>query len=1555
MPKEISTRKPNRQEQKPTHPVKSPEPSSEFSLAADPLAGLESPQKKASSGTIDQHAGMIDFVSGSGRGGTPLVGQSMHYLQRTYGNRHMQQVMAKLGSNDTGSGSPISPTQAAIQGQPELETTLPKNDLPSTPLGAAIPQAGLQGTGPKEPAAKNAPSNGSQSLKNVPAKMGTLLPKQALTGIIPPTTNLPIGNKTGFGNLLGAIGQGISGVSGKIGNFLKPPRSAAGNLIGGVSSGIKSAMNRIGGLLGKPKSVAGGLIGNLGKNVLGGLGNFTGKLGNLLGKPKSQAGKLISGISGGISGGIKSAMNRIGGLLGKPKRTAGGMLGKLSKGMGQALGSMAGKLGQLLKPKRGGIGSAPQAVRAVMSRTNSLLKGQAAGGAKIGNNGKNQPGGNLGQTSIGIAATGGTAFSGGNLTKPNTFPAGPIGMGVNAGSGKPGVKTGGQAVPQGKLGGAGASGKAEDVFGALTSASPSDLAAGYPNLGAQTGQALAGELGKITNEIPALPIALGGIGGKVPKPSDHINNKTADEIGNGITSPDLPKEQAAPHQNLFPKPSGTPAVEQAQNQEQGIAAISNISTHDSGINTNAGMRPKVDTSGKADPARALHQKAEGLTQVSQRAQETQNIIGANPGEERIQPQGLAELAPLKMDAKNGKGLATKPSKEMLDYANMAIPANVRQEADARLKPIIDNSLAKSRQDVFSAAQQRDSQKKTAIESAQAQVESKTALSELEQKQQINQARNEVAQTKAQGLKESQNLLGGFNKEAGDQENQVTGQVRQRIQQDEQKAAEELNKGEKQAQAEQKQAEKEAFDKKLEAARQPEKKSWWQKAWSSVKNAVKSAAQAIDGIFQKVRQKIKGILDKAKQAALKLVESGRNWISSKMDQFRNWIKNKVNQYLGQLLPQLASKINNAIEKLVEKATSAVNKVASNLKKAVTSIADGLSKILDKVLNTFQNVVRTAVEVAGAIVTGDFAQAARIVFEAALKSLGIPVETVMGFISNAGSAISQIFKDPIGFLKQLLSAVKGGFLRFKDNILTHLKKGLMTWLFSALAGAGIEIPQKFDMKGIFGLVLQVLGITFDKIKAMIIKVVGEKNVERVEKVWNFFKELMTNGIGGLWTKAEEYLGGLKDKVIGEIRDWVVTTVIQKAIVKLITMFNPAGAIINAIQGIYNFVMFLVEQAKPLVNFVGQVLNSVGSIAKGAIGSAKGMIEKALGSAVPILIGFLARLIGLGGIGEKVKGIITKIQTWVSMQITKMIDKVAGTVKGLFGKGKDKESVKQPEGKALKGSTQAGLNALKNEEQKYAKNGKIGHEDAIKVAVAVKNKFPIFQSITVVDGNDSWDYNYTIQRTVFDNKETEKIENIDLGKAKSKFGDTIFSRKDLQDHLGLEERTTQKRLEAWIKQGLAFKIGAETGRGVKYSFEEDDPQEVKQVKSEIRDKLKSPLLKPGPNARKSTTASDPDRVTASDQREVDRIGNEYGCHHCTSKGDSGKTEGWVGDHMPPTELIRAGKTNKSLNRLLLEAGFPTTLNNQVLYPQCLDHSRSQGGTITAILLKLKKIERI
>lgn len=274
-------------------------------------------------------------------------------------------------------------------------------------------------------------------------------------------------------------------------------------------------------------------------------------------------------------------------------------------------------------------------------------------------------------------------------------------------------------------------------------------------------------------------------------------------------------------------------------------------------------------------------------------------------------------------------------------------------------------------------------------------------------------------------------------------------------------------------------------------------------------------------------------------------------------------------------------------------------------------------------------------------------------------------LMGILRKGAETIELILNDPMQFLSNLIAAIKAGFNQFVGNIWTHLKAGFMKWLFGALASAGIEIPSDLSIVSILKLVLGVLGITYASMRAKAVKLIGPTAVTIIEKVIEYVVVLIQGGPAALWEKIKEDLSNLKEMVIGAIQDWIVSTIVKKAVAKIVTMFNPAGAIIQAIMMIVSVVQFVIERASQIMDFVEAVINSIHAIATGAIGGAASWIERSLANMIPLLIGFLAALIGLGGLAAKIKGFILKVQSKVDKAIDKALKKIIDVVKKLFGK--------------------------------------------------------------------------------------------------------------------------------------------------------------------------------------------------------------------------------------------------------------------------------------------------
>jgi hypothetical protein len=323
-----------------------------------------------------------------------------------------------------------------------------------------------------------------------------------------------------------------------------------------------------------------------------------------------------------------------------------------------------------------------------------------------------------------------------------------------------------------------------------------------------------------------------------------------------------------------------------------------------------------------------------------------------------------------------------------------------------------------------------------------------------------------------------------------------------------------------------------------------------------------------------------------------------------------------------------------------------------------------------------------------------------FEAAVRVAG--GDKLLNLLKRAGSAMGNIISDPGKFLRSLIAGVKGGFERFAQNIGSHLQRGLKEWLFGQLGKTNLQLPQSFDAAGIFSLVMQVLGLTKDRIREKLVKLVGAREVQVIEGAWKGLTTLMQKGVGGMWEEIKEHLSDLKDVVLDEIKGWVITRVVQAAVIKIISMFNPASGLVAVLDMVWKVIQFVMERMSQLTALGTAVMDSMAAIASGNVGGVISKIEDVLSRGMSVVIGLLANLVGLGGIGTKIRDIMTKVRTKVEGALDKVIKKIADKVKAglkrITGGGSDKGAQQPAPGTP---ATQPG-SALRPVEKSFSMKG-------------------------------------------------------------------------------------------------------------------------------------------------------------------------------------------------------------------------------------------------------------
>ncbi|MFJ8579958.1 hypothetical protein [Micromonospora sp. NPDC093277] len=349
-------------------------------------------------------------------------------------------------------------------------------------------------------------------------------------------------------------------------------------------------------------------------------------------------------------------------------------------------------------------------------------------------------------------------------------------------------------------------------------------------------------------------------------------------------------------------------------------------------------------------------------------------------------------------------------------------------------------------------------------------------------------------------------------------------------------------------------------------------------------------------------------------------------------------------------EFAGKFDELTEQVNNKGTELVQTLASKYNEALKSVDEEIAAEKEK----NKGLVAKAVDAVAGVI----------------KTIMQLKDMLMGVLAKAAQAVMAIIKDPIGFLGNLVSAVGAGLKQFIANIGEHLKKGLVGWLTGAMAGAGLELPAKFDLRGIVMMIGSLLGLTWAAIRGRIVKRgVPEQAMGAVEQSVPLVQKVQAQGLGGMWEEIKEKVGDLKANLFSKISEYLIPTILMAGITWIISLLNPASAFIRAVKMIIDFVTFIVTQGAQIIEFVNSVLDAIIAIAGGGSGGVPALIEKALARSVPVLIGVLATVLGISGIAQKVQKFFKALAKPVMKAVDWVVGKIVGLGKKLWAKLKSK----------------------------------------------------------------------------------------------------------------------------------------------------------------------------------------------------------------------------------------------------------------------------------------------
>ncbi|MCR6641406.1 MAG: hypothetical protein NVV82_21035 [Sporocytophaga sp.] len=418
-------------------------------------------------------------------------------------------------------------------------------------------------------------------------------------------------------------------------------------------------------------------------------------------------------------------------------------------------------------------------------------------------------------------------------------------------------------------------------------------------------------------------------------------------------------------------------------------------------------------------------------------------------------------------------------------------------------------------------------------------------------------------------------------------------------------------------------------------------------------------------------RIDGAISKIINDSQKVIDECKTLIANARKEIEEYVKG-----LSPALQKIGEEAEKEIKKKLDELDEKVNKAAEELKEELAK------KRAEAIANIDKKIEKMKEEMSGFLSKmGDLlVDAALKFFKWALETAGHSADEIMGIINKGKAVLTAVVSDPIQFLKNLAAAVGGGVKNFGANIMKHLGEGFMNWLTGQLNSLPIQLPEKFDLKGIVSLTLQVLGLTYASLRSKLSNKVGEDKVQMAETGVEIMMEVKEKGPIAMYDMMADKADSIKNEFIEGAKEWAITNMIKQGLIRLATMINPAGAIVQAVLGIYNGVIFLVNNWNRILAFVNSVFDSIAAIASGAISQASAFVEKTMAQTIPLILDFIAQQLNLSGIAERITKIIHRIRKPIDQVIDKVIDWITKKVKQiadkLLGKNKDKNKDKNKE---------------------------------------------------------------------------------------------------------------------------------------------------------------------------------------------------------------------------------------------------------------------------------------
>ena len=309
---------------------------------------------------------------------------------------------------------------------------------------------------------------------------------------------------------------------------------------------------------------------------------------------------------------------------------------------------------------------------------------------------------------------------------------------------------------------------------------------------------------------------------------------------------------------------------------------------------------------------------------------------------------------------------------------------------------------------------------------------------------------------------------------------------------------------------------------------------------------------------------------------------------------------------------------------------------------------------RVLDLFGEPLLRLVQFVGVVI--------EVVVTLVLRLMNFPSELLANVIANTKAAITDIQRDPVGFLLNMMEALKAGFLGFFENIGKYLLDGLVAWLFRGLGQLGITLPTDYSLGSILNLIFQVLGLSIEHLWEKLAQHIPPERVAMIRDaidtltgVWTFVQDVQREGLSAVWTLIQDQLSAIWQTLLQTAMEWVMTQLITSGMIKLLSFLDPTFimSVVNGCIALFNAVQAAIEYARDMLEILNLYVGTLAQVAAGNIAPGAEMIEAGLAAAIPMAIGFLAYLLGIDDVPKRIADIVLGIREAIDSAIDWLIE--------------------------------------------------------------------------------------------------------------------------------------------------------------------------------------------------------------------------------------------------------------------------------------------------------------